>query len=173
MQQSKMVSAKVIFHLHSVTLLFPIRQSAELMIRCIEECIRWKMSTACTGALKSDVNMYLLCKNSSIPTTQILHMHRPSLILYTVSCQCLFCCRSPRNGAARVWGICELWLSTHNFYCSRDTRCIAGGAVDIIYQMHTSVLGCFGSPSHLMFLCVFNLVNHPSFPCAHKIMWWK
>ena len=52
-------------HLHSVTLLFPIRRSAELMIRCIEECIRWKISTACTGALKSDVNMYLLCKNSS------------------------------------------------------------------------------------------------------------
>ena len=68
-----------------VTLLFPIglRPSAELMIRCIEECIimmenlycmyrcieeciRWKISTACTCALKSDVNMYLLCKNSSI-----------------------------------------------------------------------------------------------------------
>ena len=35
-------------------------RSAELMIRCIEECIRWKISTACTGALKSDVNMYIL-----------------------------------------------------------------------------------------------------------------
>ena len=33
-----------------VTLLFPIRLSAELMIRCIEE---WKISAACTGALKS------------------------------------------------------------------------------------------------------------------------
>ena len=51
-----------------VTLLFPIgpRPNAELMIRCIEimmenlycmyrcieECIRWKISTACTCALK-------------------------------------------------------------------------------------------------------------------------
>ena len=53
------------------------------MIRCIEECIRWNISTACTGALKSDVNMYLLCKNSSILDNSTTKILRPSLI-YTL-----------------------------------------------------------------------------------------
>ena len=131
--------------------------------------IRWKISIACTGALKSDVNMYLLCKNSSIlnnSTTQILHMHRPSSLIPASASSVAAVLEMVQQGCGGFVNFDSL----HNNYRSRDTRCIAGGAVDI-YQMHTSILGCFGSPSHLMFLCVFNLVNHSDFPCAHKIMW--
>ena len=67
----------------------------------------------CTSALKSDVNMYLLCKNSSI---------------CTVYCQCLFCYSCcPRNGTARVGWIRENFDSLHIISIVADT-----GALQVV-----------------------------------------